>query len=235
MTVQLTLPLQFSDEVRLDNFIAGDNTQILHTLSHLMPLGGWDYYYLWGAPGSGKSHLLQACCAHLMAQGISVSYFNLTDVLVTQGAILQGLEQFEVVALDDVHVVAGNSDWEEALFTCFNALQDAGRLLLVSATAPPAKTALALPDLVSRLQSGVIYALKPLQDDDKIVVLQQRARAHGLDLSAEVGQYLLNHHQRDMPKLLGALELLDKASLENKRRLTIPFVKEVLRLTVGQN
>lgn len=228
MTSQRILPFQFQDQASFDNFLPGDNVQVVHALQSLSQQSGWECVYLSGPSGVGKSHLVQAACAFYIQHGWRVCYFNLSDVRHFGPQILQGLEQYDLVALEDCHQVAGDAEWEEALFGCYNVLFESARTFILTATERPSELGFQLADLVSRMQSAVMYALKPLGDEEKVAVLQQRAAATGLVLSREVGDYLLHHYQRNLPELLKILSLLDEASLATKRRLTIPFVRSVL-------
>ena len=115
-----------------------------------------------------------------------------------------------------------------ALFDLYNRLQEQGKKLIIVADKAPAQLGITLPDLVSRLQACTAFQLRLLSDDDKQRLLQQKARIRGLELSDEVARYLLNRQQRDVRALVSLLDLLDKASMIHQRRLTIPFVKDVL-------
>ena len=143
-------------------------------------------------------------------------------------AVFDGLEQLELVCLDDVDAIAGEALWEHALFDLFNRLRDAGRTLLVTASWKPDESGFGLPDLVSRLGWGVCYVLKPMAEADIIAALTCRARGRGLELPEETAQFLLRRFPRDLPTLFALFETLDFASLVEQRRLTIPFVKSVL-------
>jgi DnaA family protein len=116
-----------------------------------------------------------------------------------------------------------------ALFSLYNRLRDAGACLVIAARVPPEQLGIELADLRSRLSWGLIFELKGLSDEQRLVALQHRARARGLELPQEVGQFLLRRYPRDMSTLFGLLEVLDRASLEAKHKLTLPFVKSVLK------
>jgi DnaA family protein len=142
--------------------------------------------------------------------------------------ILDDIENCDLVALDDVQCIAGLAEWETALFHAFNRLRDAGKRLLIGAKASPRELGIELPDLQSRLNTALVFHLHELSDDEKLRALQLRASRRGLYLADEVGGYLLTHTGRSMDNLFSALEKLDEASLQAQRKLTIPFVKEVL-------
>lgn len=221
---QLTLSVRLRDEATFDNFFAGSNMLALQSVqSQLHPL-----IFLWGASGAGCSHLLQAACHDAFMEGKTTFYCSLNDVKEHAPDVLTGLEQMHVVCLDAVESVAGNVQWEEALFHCFNRLRDSGTRLIMASTASPRELPILLPDLKSRLTSAVVFHLQPLTEDEKIKVLQMRAQARGLPLSDEVSQFIVKRSARDMKSLLALLDQLDQKTLLAKRKLTVAFVKEVM-------
>ena len=127
-----------------------------------------------------------------------------------------------------MHAIAGNKNWERALFDLFNRVRDSGSTLLVAAEKRPAQSGFDLADLASRLGWGVTYTLKPLDEGDVLQALTCRATARGLELPEETAQFLLRRFPRDLPSLFALFDALDAASLVEQRRLTIPFVKSVL-------
>jgi DnaA family protein len=135
------------------------------------------------------------------------------------------MEQMALLALDDVERLAGNPAWELALFHLYNRMRDAGHRLVVAGNAPPAALGIILPDLLSRLGWGPVFQLQPLSDSEKAAALRLRAHQRGMELSAEVADYLLNHASRQMHDLFTLLERLDEGSLAAQRKLTIPFVR----------
>ena len=221
---QLPLSLQLRASATFDNFIAGGNQPLLHLLRDTTE----QYLYLWGPEASGKSHLLQALCHEAHAQGMSAAYIPLQHEDISDPEVLSGLEALELICLDDVQAIAGQRAWELALFNLFNQVKEANRRLVIAADAAPGQLGLRLPDLVSRLNWGVVYQMVELADGQKIDLLQQRAAQVGMVLPVEVARYLLTHAARDLASLLELLERLDHASLAAQRKLTIPFVRQFI-------
>lgn len=228
MAAQLPLGLRLPDTARLDNFIPGPNAEALAAVRHCATTPGAAMLYLAGPAGSGRTHLLQAACRAVQSAGLQAAYVPLADRAVLSPALLEGLEDYALVALDDIDAVAGDTAWEEALFHLYNRLREAGGRLLAAAPAPPEQAGLRLPDLRSRLAWGALYALQLPDDATRLRILTQRARDRGLELSEDVGRFLLHRCPRDLPALLALLDRLDRAALAAQRRLTIPFVREVL-------
>lgn len=228
---QLILPLQPPDACCFENFYLGQNTILLNCLQHFSRKLGEPYLYIWGKSGAGCTHLLQACCHAAQQQGFSVAYLPLQTLRKNNSSeILRGLESVDMVCIDELECIVGDSSWQEALFHFYNLLQEQGRYLLIAAKNVPNQLNLSLPDLISRLSSGVLFQVRELTDAERLIALQQRADSRGLELSEEVGQFLLQRLPRDSQALFSALMQLDKASLCLKRKLTIPLVKTILNL-----
>ncbi len=229
--VQLPLGVRLRDDATFANFYPGINAAAQGYVERLCEpeAGGVEsLVYLWGPLGVGRSHLLQAACHRLEQQGAATLYLPLEEVAELGPALLEGLGQFELVCLDDVQRVATDAQWQEALFHLFNRLRDSGRRLLLSADAAPRELPLSLADLRSRLSQALVFQLRELSDEDKLRALQLRAFRRGLQMSEEAGRFILTRSGRSMNELFDVLERLDQASLQAQRKLTIPFLKEVL-------
>ena len=223
MSRQLTLGLRLRDDATFDNYFADQNNQVMHSLQEQNE----PYVFLFGAKGSGKSHLLQAACHEVGKNNLPVVYLPLAEEGLMP-AMLDGLENMSLIALDDIDCVMNNDEWEDALFKLYNRVREKGGSMIVSSSEPLASLAINLADLRSRLSWGPIFQLNSLTDKDKQSALQQRAKNRGLELADEVVTYLLKHSPRDMNSLFALFEKLDKASMVEKRKLTIPFIKDYL-------
>ena len=228
---QLPLPIHQSDDETLENFYAENNLLLLNSLQKNFLQLHQQFFYLWGNKGSGKSHLLKGVCQHYLAQQRPALYVPLNKAQYFSPAVLENLEQQALVCLDDLQAVIGNAEWEVAIFDLINRVRETGRtLLIMSADQSPANLPVQLPDLASRLTWGEVYQLAPLNDKQKIEVLQKAAYQRGIELPDETANFLFKRLERDMKTLFNALEKLDQASLQAQRKLTIPFVKEMLAL-----
>lgn len=230
MAIQLPLNIQLRDDATFSSFFIGDNQQVTQALMRFASGQDDPFLYLWGAKGAGKSHLLQATCNSANEKGVSAVYLPLQEWPMLSPSVLQGIEKIPLICLDDVEAIAGNAIWEEALFHAFNRIKAVESRLLIAADCSPLTLPLKLPDLKSRLAWGTTYQLHRLSDEQKLQALMLRAKGRGLTLNPTVGQFLLSRCPRDMNELFRTLEVLDAASLAEQRRLTIPFIKQVLSL-----
>lgn len=231
---QLSLSVNLNDDATFENFYAPahtHNAMVVKGLRDQLDGSGESFIYLWGAPGCGLTHLLQAACHQAQEMGSSVQYLPLRDLVgYAPDDLFTGLEMVDLVCLDCLPTIAGRADWELAIFHLYNRLRDAGKCLLVAAEHSPRELSLSLEDLRSRLQWGLTYQVHSLSDEDKQQALQMRARARGLELSDDVAQYIIQRLPRDTNELFRQLARLDHASLAEQRKLTIPFVKKVLAI-----
>lgn len=222
---QLTLPVVIRDDARFANYHAGPNEQIVQSLQQQWTTRGEPFIYLWGASGVGCSHLLQAACHYAEGLGHHSVYLPLDELVEMGPGVLESMEQLPLVALDNLQVIAGNEEWEEAIFHLFNRIRDRQSHLLIAANANPQQLGIRLPDLASRLSWGMVYQVVALADEEKVLALLLRAHRRGLNLTDDVARYILTRGPRDSQALFDLLERLDQASLTAQRKLTIPFIK----------
>lgn len=222
---QLALPLRLADHAEFASFLAVGNEELVATLIELADGRSGHGCWLWGASAVGKTHLLQAVCGRAGDRSVYVPLSSLVD---TGPAILDGLARRELICIDDIQAVAGKKDWESALFDLCNQAFDAGRSLLIAAPMAPRECPISLPDLQSRLQRLPAFRVHALGEAAKAAALQLRAHHRGLELPDDVARYLLQRSRRDMSSLYRLLDRLDSASLTAQRRLTIPFIRDVL-------
>lgn len=228
--IQLPLSVRLRDDATFANFYPGANAAALGYVERLCEAdAGWteSLIYLWGGEGVGRSHLLQAACLRFEQRDEQAIYLPMDELVHYGPEVFDNLEQCELVCLDDLHALAGRPQWEEGLFHLFNRLRDAGRKLLLAADKSPRELGIKLPDLKSRLTLALVFQLHGLSDEDKLRALQLRASRRGLHLTDEVGRFILTRGPRSMNLLFDLLDILDQASLQAQRKLTIPFLKEI--------
>lgn len=229
MPVQVPLPFVFHGNQNFDSYFAGPNRQVVEALRTLVDQDhGERFLFIRGDSGLGKSHLLQAACRAASELHQSAFYLPFKELPAFSPGILEELENYTLVCVDDLDSIAGIPDWELAFFHFFNRHREKSNKLIVSASLSPKRLPIRLPDLASRLQWGLSLKLEGMSDRDKLAALMLKARQLGFRLPQEVGLFLLSRYSRDLPSLWRSLETLDYASLSEQRRLTIPFLKSHL-------
>ncbi|HSE13594.1 MAG TPA: DnaA regulatory inactivator Hda [Rudaea sp.] len=231
MNAQLPLALRWPAQQRFDSYVSGDNAVALGLLrdAALSPDASW--VFVAGAAGVGKTHLLIAACAEADVHGRSAQYLPLRRATAAQADVADTLRAFggsDLLALDDVDAIAGDAAAEHALFDLYNRCRVEKSTILFTAAAPPAQLGIGLPDLVSRLSACAQAALRPLADHDRREALRQRAQARGLTLDDAVLDWLFARTQRDLGSLTALLDRLDRESLAAQRRITVPFLRQML-------
>ncbi|MEW9573669.1 DnaA regulatory inactivator Hda [Rhodanobacter sp. Si-c] len=228
MIPQLPLTLRWPRRQRFEHFHAGANAAALAAVEALARAPGAPWLYLHGPAGSGKSHLLMAACQAAGEAGRGVQYLPLARI-ADCGAAIRGVAGGALLALDDLGAIAGERGAEHALFDLYNRAKAEGTALLFAAEAVPQQLGLVLPDLRSRLGACTQFALKPLDDAERREVLKAQAGLRGIELDDSVLDWLFARHTRDLGALLDLLDKLDQASLAAQRRVTIPFLRGLLR------
>lgn len=223
---QIPLGVRLPDRALFTNFLPARNCE---ALEHARRVASGEYVglsWLCGAAGAGKTHLLQAVCA-TASERMRSGYLPLAELAPLGVGVLEGLN-LQCLCLDDVDAVAGKSDWERAIFGLLHQAEESGGALVLAAQAPPALVPWALQDLGSRCAAGAVLPLRVLDEAEQQAALKLRAGVRGFELPDETLQWLQRRFPRDMRALYELLDTLDEAALAAQRRLTIPFIREVL-------
>ena len=242
---QFALDIGHAPKPSLNNFLAGDNLalhSILQGLAKSWAMSGprvvnenplnqrWIYW--WGPEGSGRTHLLSAIGS--AAEELDLEYFPLSPNepiswvrLEERLPYLSNGDRASVITVDDVDRL--DERLEASLFRILNAVQGSQAIHIFMAGNSAPGTLKLREDLRTRLGWGLIFQTHHLNDDEKIEALQAAAEARGLVLSPDVLPWLLNRFYRDMPNLMALIDALDAYSLETKRAVTLPLVRELLQ------
>jgi len=242
---QFALDLTCIPQASLDNFLPGNDRALHSTLQNLVQ--GWGRlqdadatgnplnqrcFYWWGPEGSGRSHLLKALTnaaelAGLEHYALTPAETNSWESLEKNLSNSEASKMSAVITVDDADGL--NEAQVAALFRIFNAVVASQNLyIFIAGNAAPSSLQLR-EDVRTRLGWGLVFKTHLLEDDEKMIALEQAAQARGLVLSPDVLPWLLNHFHRDMPNLMALIDALDTYSLETKRAVTVPLVRELLQ------
>ncbi|MEO5622804.1 MAG: DnaA regulatory inactivator Hda [Dokdonella sp.] len=229
MSGQLPLALRWPGHQRFESFFGGPNSVALDLLREVSRGGESSWLYLAGPQGSGRTHLLIASCASANDSGRSAQYLPLAALRTRRADAIRGFGGSDLLAIDDLDTIAGDADAEHALFDLYNRCRADASTLLFAARAPPAQIGIGLPDLLSRLSACTQIGLKMLDEVERRALLRDRGLARGIELDDNALDWLFTRRKRDLASLLDLLDHIDAASLAAQRRVTIPFLRSLLR------
>ncbi len=224
---QLPLGFPLRERATFATFHAGQNVEVVAHLRNAPAQMAARATWLYGAAGTGKTHLLQAVCA-AADPALPAAYLPCAEILVAGPGALDGLSEFALLCLDDVDRLAGDNGFERGLFSIYRAVEERGARVVAAARQPPGALPWALPDLASRIAASAVFMLHALEEPAQIEVLGARAAARGFELPEDTARYLLRRLPRDMGTQCRILDELDRAALSAQRRITVPFIRAVL-------
>ena len=231
------LPLAICPDLAVfDNYyVHRGNREAVAALQRLLSADAEDnVLFLWGSPGAGVTHLLQSFQQELIQTAqLSSQYLSLQNmVALDPRSLFEPLRKLDIICIDDIHLIQGEPEWQLALFNLFNQFYDQQKKIVFGGSLAPRQLLISLADLQSRLCSATVFQLHQMQDEHKMAALKLRADSYGLILTDDAANYIIRHSARDTKKLFALLQKLDRASLVEQRKLTIPFVKKILNNSV---
>ena len=221
------LGVQLKERATFASFLTARNVELVAHLRNVAVATAPGATWIAGPHTAGKSHLLQAVCAEV-APGKRAAYLPLETLLPFGPASLEGADLLDIACYDDVQTVAGLADWEERLFSLWQRALERGSTLLFAARENPVHVEFGLADLKSRLASSAVFAVRELNDEEQLEALYLRARLRGFELPPETARYLQRRFPRDMRTLCEILDTLDDAAFVAQRRITVPFIRDVV-------
>ncbi len=223
---QQLLLFQQENTFHLDNFIFSSNAELQEQIRY--PLQ--NNFFLYASKAHGKTHLLHAIYRQYLQHNRQSILIPLSLYHQLTPEILDNLDTMDLICVDDLQYIAGNEAWEVAFYQLYNQLRQSNCKLVITADKHLEQLGIGLKDLYSRLQWGINYSLRPLDDADKIKFLVQRAHQKSLALPENVARYIVNRVARDMSVIVDILEQLEYLTLEKKSKLSIAFVKKYLKI-----
>lgn len=227
MPEQLPLQFELQSNQSFSTYYPGHNQE---TVSHLQNISSSNeqQIFLWGDPGTGKTHCLQASCQEANKHNKTSFYLSIEPQSIPDPSILEGLETFDLVCIDNIDNICNNSSWEQSFFNFFNLHRDNNKQLILSASCPPKYLDMQLPDLKTRMSWGLTLKLTSLSDEQQLNALAYKANALGFDIPKNVGRFIMTHYARDLISVWAILDKIEQATLIAQRKITIPFLKQIM-------
>lgn len=230
MPEQLPLQFELQSNQNFSTFYPGNNVEIISHLQRITS-SNEQQIFLWGEPGTGKTHCLQASCQEATKLNRTSFYLSLDPQSIPDPSILEGLETFDLVCFDNIEHICNNKAWEQSFFNFFNLHRDNNKQLILSASCPPHFLDIQLPDLKTRMSWGLTLKLNSLTDDQQLQALIYKAAALGFDIPNNVGRFIITHYARDHASTWAILDKVEQATLIAKRKISIPFLKQIMAKT----
>ena len=223
---QLLLPVSVSEHMVFESFYPGPNLEIYQALQANVQKSLW----ISGVQSSGKTHLLQATFQRCIRLSKSSLYIPMREFDQFSPEILDDLEQLHLICIDDIEFILGNQAWERKLLDLYERIQTTDTHLAVASHDSPKGINFFLPDLASRFSMSLIHQLEMLSETEILSAIQMHAEVRGFNLPKESVNYLLKRVERNVGSLIDIINILDYESLSKQRKLTIPFIKNILNI-----
>jgi len=223
---QLLLPVSVSEHMVFESFYPGPNLEIYQSLQENVQKLLW----IAGSQSSGKTHLLQATFNRCIRSSKSSLYIPMREFDQFSPEILDDLDQLYLICIDDIEFILGDQTWERKLLDLYERIQTTDTSMVVASHDSPKGINFFLPDLASRFSMSVIHQLEMLSEVEILSAIQMHAEVRGFNLPNESANYLIRRVERNVGSLIDIIEILDYESLSKQRKLTIPFIKNILNL-----
>jgi len=220
---QLGLPITLDSKMLLENLLG--NQQIHDFINQLYSQEHSAEIYVYGEPGRGKTHLLQGAISRALAKKKNGMYLDCKEPMPEH--VVDYIEQLDWIGIDNVNQI--DSQQQHLFFDLYNRAKLADVSMLVSGPKPPSSLSI-MKDLKTRLGLATVFELEELNDDLTKEVLKNQMSERNLTIESKVYEYLFKHYSRNVNILISAINRLDRASLQSKQGITIPFVKKTLNL-----
>ena len=237
---QVSLGLELSTRMTLNNFINTENKTIISNIYNLIDLHsnnasvtnqvGENTLYLYGPKGCGKTHLLHGICHLANQKQLSSIYLDAKSITEENIIRLEDMQYLEVICIDNIEYISQKKQWEIAFFNLFNRAYTQGTNLIMTSSQKPKQLNINLPDLLSRIQWVLAFKIHDLKDDDILKALKNKCKQQGLQISEETLKFMILRLTRNINDLTIAITRLTNLAITTKRRLTIPFVKKVMNI-----
>ena len=225
---QLALQIQINERASLDNFfISKNNNKAIQILKNILERSNNGAQIFIDDLGSnGKSYLLQAICNDFSNSNNSTIYIPMQKAINLEPSILEGINELNLICLDDIDLISNQRDWELALFNLINECYEKDCFLLLSGSIDKLEV---IPDLISRIKKMEILRLKAIDDDELLRATQSISKNLNIEISDKNMNYLINNSRRDIKTVFGTLSQLEKESLERKKSIGLNLIKEVIQ------
>ena len=235
--MQLVFDFPVVPRYSFDNFVAcgGNRTAFEFARRLADPAAGEGILYVYGPPGSGKTHLLRAVSRELCHDQVDTSCLSCRAITSdTPGSdevvspLVEQLQDAPVLLIDDIDLLPDSRPLREGVWHLFNECYQSGRKIMVTGTVPPRELTSVDGHLISRLLWGLVARMDVSDDDSRCLILKKLADDRQIILPDDVIAYLLVHTRRDVHTLIDAFATLARHALATGRKISVRLARETL-------
>ena len=220
---QLTFPWNKSNKSKFDNFYFESSN--IEAKDALLASGD---IFLYGLEKTGKTYLLQSLCNYYFNEGKTSLFMPLKEVSDLGSQITESLESLDLICIDDVDLIAGDNSWEIAIFNLINNCLLTNCRLVFCSSFNPSNIDFVLKDLMSRIKKINHIEIFPVNTNNLPKAIKYIANSRSINLGEREIDYLIRYSERSISNLINIIEKLDDLSMELKRKITVPLIKEVI-------
>lgn len=218
-----------SPDFIFENFVVGPANDLAHRACQAVAMQPGRVYnplFIHGAPGLGKTHLLQATCQDLLSRqpDVRILYITCEQFVnhfmesISSGNQGQFRQLFrnncDVLVVDDIHFLAGRDRSQEEFFHTFNALLPQGKQIILSSDSPPRDIPSMEERLVSRFANGLLAEVEPPCFETRLIIVKRKAHLRGVGLPEDVAEFVAKRCESNVREIEGAItKLMGQAML----------------------
>jgi chromosomal replication initiator protein len=236
--MQLVLDFPLKSSFNFSNFVvcSGNETAFRFSQRIVSYDAGENLLYLYGPPGSGKTHLLEACSAAIgervtpPLQSPTFSFRETPGIASsTIAALIQRrFQEAPALLLDDIHLAPSDPNMKGAIWQLFNDFHSAGKPIAITGNTIPKELPNLDEHLVSRLLWGLVARVDVSDDESRQMIIQKLAADRQVTIPNDVGEFLLKQLPRDIPTLISTLDRIIRYAIATGRKVSPRLAAEVL-------
>ena len=225
---QLNLAIDERSDARMSDF-AGPGWASVTDATRQLHLGLLTRCFIHGLPNTGKSHLLSALCESYLDVGRTAIQVSLIELIHSPVEVLQALESFDLIALDDLDAIVGLHHWEEAIFHLINRSEK--KQLIFVARSSATDLAIDLPDLRSRLAQAASFCLPTGENiDDRRALLFAVLKRNSWHFDPVITEHLIECGSSRPGLMLKTLTKLTPLFHAQRRKPNSAFIRQTLAI-----